>query len=87
MATEAFGLSSKPFPGPVHINCPLREPLEPSNVLFSTFEPSNHLETTQEADVSELEKVLGYEKGLIIVGPIPQLATIYLNWEVSQGGQ
>ena len=70
LATEAFGLSSKPFPGPVHINCPLREPLEPSNVLFSTFEPSTHLETTQEADVSELEKVLGYEKGLIIVGPM-----------------
>ena len=70
LATDAFTQSLNPFPGPVHINCPLREPLEPSNVLFSNFEASDYLEMTREVDVSELEKFLEYEKGLIVVGPI-----------------
>jgi len=70
LATDALKQSLKPFPGPVHINCPLREPLEPSDVPFSQFEVSNHLEISQETDISELEKFLGYEKGLIVVGPM-----------------
>ena len=70
LAADALKQSLKPFPGPVHINCPLREPLEPSDVSFSQFEVSNHLEISQETNISELEKFLGYEKGLIVVGPM-----------------
>ena len=70
LAADVFRGSVKPFPGPVHMNCPLREPLEPSGVFSSTFETSDHLEVDQEFDVSELEKFLEYEKGLIVVGPL-----------------
>ncbi len=70
LAANALKQSSKPFPGPVHINCPLREPLEPSDVPFSPFKVDNHLEISQETDISELEKFLKLEKGLIVVGPI-----------------
>jgi 2-succinyl-5-enolpyruvyl-6-hydroxy-3-cyclohexene-1-carboxylate synthase len=70
LATDAFKQSLKPFPGPVHINCPLREPLEPSDIPFSTFKADDHLEITQEVDISGLKKFLEYEKGLIVVGPM-----------------
>ena len=92
LATDAFTQSLNPFPGPVHINCPLREPLEPSNVLFSNFEASDYLEMTREVDVSELEKFLEYEKGLI-VGTVHAKASLWkrvkekLNFGVTSEGQ
>ena len=70
LATDAFKQSLKPFPGPIHINCPLREPLEPSDIPFSAFKADDHLEITHEVDISGLKKFLEYEKGLIVVGPM-----------------
>ena len=70
LAADTLKQSLKPVPGPVHINCPFREPLEPSDVPFSPFEADNHSEISRETDVSELKKFLGYEKGLIVVGPM-----------------
>ena len=70
LATDTLKQSLKPVPGPVHINCPFREPLEPSDVPFSPFGADNHSEISRETDVSELKKFLGYEKGLIVVGPM-----------------
>ena len=54
LATDTLKQSLKPVPGPVHINCPFRELLEPSDVPFSQFEAENHSEISRETDVSEL---------------------------------
>ena len=70
LAAEALKQSLKPVPGPVHINCPFREPLEPSDVPFVPFEADNLAEISRETDVSEFKKFLKHEKGLIVVGPM-----------------
>ena len=77
LASEAFKQSLKPFPGPVHINCPLREPLEPSNAPFPIVETINNYEAEEEKiDTSELDRFIAFEKGLIVVGPLnPDFST------------
>ncbi|MEK3887683.1 2-succinyl-5-enolpyruvyl-6-hydroxy-3-cyclohexene-1-carboxylic-acid synthase [Bacillus sp. FSL K6-3431] len=76
--TEAQGLPS----GPVHLNFPLREPLLPQ-LQPSPFDPKKEVINQKEIQSGELilsecvyhelaGEWLGYEKGLIVCGPIDQ---------------
>ena len=70
LASEAFKQSLKPSPGPVHINCPLREPLEPSNTPFPKVAAIEISDKEEKVNASDLERFIEYEKGLIVVGPL-----------------
>ena len=83
-AETAVGLSSGADPGPVHLNWPLREPLEPVSavpvpVASSASSAGVWAGHTDEGDdwepsseVSELaEIVAGHERGVVVAGPWP----------------
>ena len=79
-AETAVGLASGSDPGPVHLNWPLREPLEPSSevpapVVARVREPheAGHRESSPDlADLADLaEIVAGHERGVVVAGPWP----------------
>ena len=76
-AETAAELASGSDPGPVHLNWPLREPLEPSSVV--TAPPAARVGETDEdgcrepsPELAELaEIVAGHERGVVVAGPWP----------------
>ena len=76
-AETAAELASGSDPGPVHLNWPLREPLEPSSVV--TAPPAVRVGETDEdgcrepspelADLAEI--VARHERGVVVAGPWP----------------
>ena len=78
---QAAERSLYPVGGPVHLNCPFRDPLHPESVgngeaLASVIKPESfwsHLQpfTAKREDCSALPK-LGGGRGLVIAGPLPE---------------
>ena len=76
-AETAAELASGSDPGPVHLNWPLREPLEPSSEV--TAPPAARVGETDEdgcrepsPELAELaEIVAGHERGVVVAGPWP----------------
>jgi 2-succinyl-5-enolpyruvyl-6-hydroxy-3-cyclohexene-1-carboxylate synthase len=73
LAALAVERSLEPVPGPVHLNCPFREPLEPPTcdppptILLAA--PAATRQPAQN-DVGMLKALLSREKGLIVAGPM-----------------
>ena len=80
-AETAVGLSTGADPGPVHLNWPLREPLEPAStvpvpVSSSADGGAGRIDEDdgrdQSAELSDLaETVATYERGVVVAGPWP----------------
>ena len=83
-AETAVGLSSGADPGPVHLNWPLREPLEPVSAVpvpvassaavwaGHTDEGDGSEPSSELSELSELaEIVAGHERGVVVAGPWP----------------
>ena len=76
-AETAVGLALGSDPGPVHLNWPLREPLEPSSevpppvaVRVREADEADHREPSPElADLARV--VAGHERGVVVAGPWP----------------
>ena len=76
-AETAVGLASGSDPGPVHLNWPLREPLEPSSevpppvaVRVREANKADHREPSPElADLARI--VARHERGVVVAGPWP----------------
>ncbi|MEM9089569.1 MAG: 2-succinyl-5-enolpyruvyl-6-hydroxy-3-cyclohexene-1-carboxylic-acid synthase [Cyanobacteria bacterium P01_F01_bin.53] len=77
---SAWGRAIAPFPGPIHFNCPFRDPLPPipdgtteslkttfnADFFFSKISPKF---ASSEVSLLPIEQWLNHEKGLIIAGP------------------
>ena len=78
-AETAVRLASGPDPGPVHLNWPLREPLEPLGAVpvpGAEAEPAGHPDRDDDGapdlDLAGLaEIVAGHERGVVVAGPWP----------------
>ncbi|MBT58308.1 MAG: 2-succinyl-5-enolpyruvyl-6-hydroxy-3-cyclohexene-1-carboxylic-acid synthase [Acidiferrobacteraceae bacterium] len=73
LAALAVERSLNPVPGPVHLNCPFREPLEPpvGDPPQVTLLPAPAATRQPESnDVKTLSELLSLEKGLIVAGPM-----------------
>ena len=73
LAAVAVEQSLAPVPGPVHVNCPFREPLEPPTGAPppASLQPPPGASTPPDpADVATLTGLLSREKGLIVAGPM-----------------
>ena len=76
-AETAVGLASGSDPGPVHLNWPLREPLEPASKVpapaagrVRETDEADHREPSPElADLAEI--VSGHQRGVVVAGPWP----------------
>jgi len=77
---SAWGRAIAPRPGPIHFNCPFRDPLPPipdgsTDALATTFDPVSFFSTVVPRRVSferthlPIKQWQRYEKGLIIAGP------------------
>jgi 2-succinyl-5-enolpyruvyl-6-hydroxy-3-cyclohexene-1-carboxylate synthase len=92
IVVQAWGRSHFPFPGPVHLNIPLREPLEPIrdpalDLIAQQFDEAQFFQMVQrssltvgDAQLSQLplQTWLSCDRGLIIAGPaIPENAVVY----------
>jgi 2-succinyl-5-enolpyruvyl-6-hydroxy-3-cyclohexene-1-carboxylate synthase len=72
VALRAYGESTGPVAGPVHLNWPFREPLEPPDVLPrpSPTVAADSVEAPAPGDGEVLERLARtYERGLVVVGP------------------
>ncbi|HJP16254.1 MAG TPA: 2-succinyl-5-enolpyruvyl-6-hydroxy-3-cyclohexene-1-carboxylic-acid synthase [Acidimicrobiales bacterium] len=67
LAYSAVEISTGQNPGPVHINWPLREPLEPPEVFPSLTSPLKHQKVESEISSFELPDI---ERGLLVAGPM-----------------
>ena len=70
LGATAYFQSLNPITGPVHINCPMREPLEPTGQLPSFFDLIDQTESIQKIELEPIKDLLNHEKGLIIAGPM-----------------
>ena len=79
-AETAVGLASGSDPGPVHLNWPLREPLEPVSAVPAppaavavragdTDDNGGREPSPELADLAEI--VAGHERGVVVAGPWP----------------
>ena len=76
-ADTASGVATGPDPGPVHLNWPLREPLEPAGGVPApptavAKAPSGDERDPREpsAELSELAEIVAeYERGVVVAGP------------------
>ena len=74
MAARAVAEATAPGPGPVHLNWPLREPLEPTVAMPSIQRqavvrlPSSPL-VVAPAEIAVLSELSQHERGLIVCGP------------------
>lgn len=72
LAAEIVDRSRFPIPGPIHLNCPLREPLEPlpdNPEPVATIIPTRK-EVPSPDGVTELDGLLKSTRGLIAAGPM-----------------
>ncbi len=85
LARSAVEISTGMEPGPVHINWPLREPLEPPEINAEIVFPLQHQKTESEILNFELPDV---EHGLFVAGPMdlrPEDITAIANLSKSLG--
>ncbi|MEM9203152.1 MAG: 2-succinyl-5-enolpyruvyl-6-hydroxy-3-cyclohexene-1-carboxylic-acid synthase [Actinomycetota bacterium] len=69
-ASRAFDASTGDGRGPVHLNWPLRKPLEPvAGVSVRTYEPLDHRPGLWSSSGEPFASLAGIEKGVILVGP------------------
>ena len=75
-AATAVGMASGSDPGPVHLNWPLREPLEPHGVVPVPAPVAGHTARDDDrapppelADLAGI--VAGHERGVVVAGPWP----------------
>lgn len=73
IAHKATLLATGPAPGPVHVNVPLREPLEPPDDDPSPFDLLPLSPRNDSLNISELDLIFGDgmpERGLLVAGPM-----------------
>ena len=72
LAIELLEHACGKSPGPVHLNCPLREPLEPtlSNSFFAPIQTTAITNKPSRINKKILKKLTNIEKGLIVAGPM-----------------
>lgn len=77
---SAWGRAIAPIPGPIHFNCPFRDPLPPipdgsTDSVATTFDPESFFSTVSprkaplESTHLPIEQWQSYKKGIIIAGP------------------
>ena len=73
-AARAVRASTGSHPGPVHLNWPLREPLEPTGPLppgdTSPIRGTATHPTSSPAAIHQLEQLAGLERGIVLAGPM-----------------
>jgi 2-succinyl-5-enolpyruvyl-6-hydroxy-3-cyclohexene-1-carboxylate synthase len=69
LARRAVAVAMAPFPGPVHVNVPLREPLLPGPAQ-ARADPVDRRPAAVSAPVLEVPPLPDVERGLIVAGPL-----------------
>ena len=73
MAARAVREATAPRPGPVHLNWPFREPLEPTAKPEVSISPTVELTEARPsptpAEIELMTRLSGFERGLIVAGP------------------
>lgn len=73
MTARAVREATAPRPGPVHLNWPFREPLEPTTKPEVALSPIVELTAERpgptSAEVELMTRLSGFERGLIVAGP------------------
>ncbi|MDP6078055.1 MAG: 2-succinyl-5-enolpyruvyl-6-hydroxy-3-cyclohexene-1-carboxylic-acid synthase [Acidimicrobiales bacterium] len=73
LAALAVEHSLTPVPGPIHLNCPFREPLEPPSTEptpATLLPPPIGTTPPSPDDVATLQSLFSQERGLIVAGPM-----------------
>ncbi len=73
MAARAIAAASAPNPGPVHLNWPFREPLEPDGRPTVDRRPTVAMSldrsSPRSSDIDVVSELVALERGLIVAGP------------------
>jgi 2-succinyl-5-enolpyruvyl-6-hydroxy-3-cyclohexene-1-carboxylate synthase len=76
-AARSFQIATGPHPGPVHLNWPFREPLEPIDqalpkVSNKPIVLTRHASVINSQALEALQSIANHENGLVLAGPMTQ---------------